>query len=83
MSEPPEPPPCDCHYACDCREGLFSKAMETQRRVVGMLSSTDNQLIYHYGELSEREIELIRKVLSQICGNKVIDTDEASGSIAT
>lgn len=78
MTEQPESPPCQCHTVCDCREALFSKAMETQRKVIGVLAYSDNHMRSDFGELTDGEIGLVRKVLNRICGNKIVDTIKTS-----
>lgn len=68
--EPPEKAPCKCHPACDCREAMFSKCMETQRRVVGMLAAGDANMRSQFPNITDGEIVMIRKVLTSICGGK-------------
>jgi hypothetical protein len=68
--EPPEKTPCKCHSACDCREGMFSKCMKTQRRVIAVLACSDNNLRSEFPDITDGEIVMIRKVLTSICGGK-------------
>mgnify|MGYP001565471803 CR=1 FL=1 len=56
------------HFACNCREALFSKTQETQRKVVEILSYSDEHMHSQFGELTVEEICLIRAVLNSIVG---------------
>ncbi len=58
---------CITHnYACDCREALMAKAMETQRSVIDWQSQSDAGLRLRCGELTAQEIRTIRAVLLSI-----------------
>jgi hypothetical protein len=54
------------HHACDCREALMAKSMETHRAVIDWQTQSDAGLRLRCGELTAQEIRTVRAVLAAI-----------------